>query len=170
MSETAAQKKYRGSEKHKAAQKRYRDSGKKKAAVVRRKYELGEVGVIKRREYALKYYYANLEKCRVQSAARKRKQGLSPKEKQSQRAAHLKKKFGISTEEYEALLVTQNGVCAVCRNSCPSGRRLAIDHCHVTGKIRGLLCTPCNTAIGLAKEDTLRLRALIDYIERHKCL
>jgi cell division protein FtsI/penicillin-binding protein 2 len=160
------------SEKEKAYQKRYRESGKKNTARKRAVEKHGEEGAKQRREYALTYYYANHEKCKEQSRVRKAKQASLQTEDDKIRAREtfLLRKFGILIADYDALLVSQNGVCAICRKTCPSGRRLAVDHCHDTGKVRGLLCTPCNTAIGLVKEDTLRLRALIDYIERHKCL
>ena len=64
------------------------------------------------------------------------------------RKADLKKNYGITIEEYETLLDNQNGVCYICQNECPSGRRLAVDHCHETDKIRGLLCCKCNTGLG----------------------
>lgn len=63
------------------------------------------------------------------------------------------RKRGMTRSEYLALLEKQGGVCAICKRSCKSGRRLAIDHCHKTSKVRGLLCAPCNTALGLMQED-----------------
>lgn len=59
------------------------------------------------------------------------------------------KKFGITEEEYEALLKRQNGVCAICKGP-PDTRwkRLAVDHDHVTREVRGLLCMVCNTMLG----------------------
>ncbi len=60
----------------------------------------------------------------------------------------LKRKYGITINDYEQMLKQQNGVCKICKGLDPSGRRLAVDHCHTTGVVRGLLCPSCNTALG----------------------
>lgn len=89
------------------------------------------------------------------------------------RNQELKKKFGITLAQYRLMLAEQNGVCAICSQPETAVRAgkikfLAIDHCHSTGKVRGLLCQSCNQAIGHLNDDTARLRAAIEYIERHK--
>ena len=61
----------------------------------------------------------------------------------------------------------QNGVCAICKKECITGRRLAVDHNHVTGKNRGLLCTNCNTSLGGFKDDILYLEAAIRYLQTY---
>lgn len=85
------------------------------------------------------------------------------------------KSLNITGAEYRAMLVAQGGVCAVCRRSDPSGRRLAVDHdhrcCSERGKscgkcIRGLLCGPCNMSIGHMRDDASILRAAADYLDR----
>jgi len=68
------------------------------------------------------------------------------------------KNLGISftKEDYETLLVKQQGVCAICKNEERRKDvkiRLSVDHCHITNKVRGLLCGNCNRAIGLLKDD-----------------
>lgn len=66
------------------------------------------------------------------------------------------------------MLEQQNGRCAICYGIAdPSGKRLCVDHDHETGKIRGLLCGPCNWAVGLVKEDVVIARRLIRYLARH---
>ena len=71
----------------------------------------------------------------------------------------LEHKYGITIAEYEILLKSQNGVCAICNQSETSKHQsgkiksLAVDHCHKTGKIRGLLCDKCNRALGYFKDD-----------------
>lgn len=80
----------------------------------------------------------------------------------------LKSRYGISTEQYEHLLLLQNNVCAICGQNNKNGKRLAIDHDHVTGKVRGLLCNACNGFLGQFKEDTNILMKAISYIEFHK--
>jgi hypothetical protein len=77
------------------------------------------------------------------------------------RTAHLKR-YGISPAEYEALLAKQGGVCAICRKR--SKQRLCVDHCHVTGMVRGLLCLKCNGALGYLKDDQASLVAALAYL------
>lgn len=72
-----------------------------------------------------------------------------------------KAKYGLEKEDYELLLIAQSGRCAICLlpmlNPC-------VDHCHATGRVRGLLCKDCNTGIGHLKDDIERLRAAIEYL------
>jgi Recombination endonuclease VII len=77
------------------------------------------------------------------------------------RKAQLKR-YGISPAEYDALLAKQNGACAICRRR--SKGRLCVDHCHVTGMIRGLLCRECNGALGYLKDDQASLVAALAYL------
>lgn len=65
---------------------------------------------------------------------------------------HLLRKFGITSEVYDAMLKKQNGKCAICGTE-PSKRALVVDHCHKKNRIRGLLCAPCNSAIGFMRDD-----------------
>jgi hypothetical protein len=78
------------------------------------------------------------------------------------------KLFGITADDYRQILDLQGGVCAICKRDCDSGRRLAIDHDHDTGQVRGLLCTKCNMAIGALRESAEALRRAADYLEWHK--
>jgi hypothetical protein len=86
---------------------------------------------------------------------------------------NLKKMYGISLEAYEAMALQQNGVCAICKNPEQSvdkdgaPRRMPVDHCHKTGKVRALLCTACNRALGLFKDSSSVLKAAAEYIEKH---
>lgn len=78
------------------------------------------------------------------------------------REYHLKGKFGLSVDEYNKLLLEQQGVCAICKRPCQTGRRLAVDHEHGTGRIRGLLCAQCNRGLGrfLDNPDALEQAAV----------
>ncbi len=88
--------------------------------------------------------------------------------------ARLKRKFGITLEDYNAMFALQKGNCAVCgtkqkiKDKYGNFRRLAVDHDHKTGKVRQLLCGPCNTSIGLIKENVKTLNKMIDYIKKHE--
>lgn len=77
----------------------------------------------------------------------------------------LRKKYGITLEDYQNLFEAQDGVCALCGNSCGSGRLLAVDHDHTTGKIRGLLCMAHNTGLGKFGDSSALLRKAADYLD-----
>lgn len=85
----------------------------------------------------------------------------------SHRKAHLKHRYGITAEQYDALFAAQGGVCAVCakppgENSAIPGHwksKLAVDHCHDTGKVRGLLCNGCNAGVGHLGTESVALAA-----------
>lgn len=75
------------------------------------------------------------------------------------------KKYGyaITKDEYEKLFKLQNGVCAICKTN-DDKRSLAVDHNHITGKIRGLLCIKCNVVLGIMKDSPDILRAASHYL------
>ena len=64
------------------------------------------------------------------------------------RKKHFKRAYGITVEDYEQMFQKQDGVCKICQHTCKSGKQLAVDHCHETGAVRGLLCAKCNTNLG----------------------
>jgi hypothetical protein len=95
------------------------------------------------------------------------------------RRTYILRKYRLSPEALEEMLRDQNGACAICRRDwedCVSAKRLryemrflqylCVDHDHVTGKVRGLLCNGCNTAIGMFDEDARRFQAAADYLAR----
>ncbi len=85
--------------------------------------------------------------------------------KSIQRAAHLKYKYGLTSEQYDALLLAQNDACAICLRVLKT-RNYAVDHNHKTGEIRGLLCSTCNKDIlGKARDSPEVLRRAADYLE-----
>lgn len=82
---------------------------------------------------------------------------------------HLRKKYGISLDDYNRMHEAQNGLCAICgepekvyRGSRPE---LAVDHCHETGRVRGLLCNACNRGIGNLRDDVGLLRRALAYLD-----
>jgi hypothetical protein len=80
----------------------------------------------------------------------------------------LKRKFDISEDDYTKMLVDQNYCCSICgRNELEFSRRLAVDHCHNTGKVRGLLCFNCNNGLGRFKDSTRLLNEAIKYLEEN---
>jgi hypothetical protein len=86
----------------------------------------------------------------------------------SVRDRNLKQKYGINLNEYQILLESQNGCCAICRKptSILKSPTLKVDHCHKTGRIRGLLCSNCNMTLGLIYDDVDILKRMIDYLIR----
>jgi hypothetical protein len=116
-----------------------------------------------KRAYHAAYYRANKDRLRAQSLAYARSH--RSERLLSRRAHYLKSKFGLSVAEYDTMLAEQGGVCAICR-APEDGKRLAVDHCHTTGAVRGLLCQRCNRGIGHFAESAERLRAAANYVER----
>lgn len=80
------------------------------------------------------------------------------------REGNLQRTYGISIAQYDQMLVGQKGVCAICCETCPSGRRLAVDHNHQTGEVRGLLCGRCNSALGALRESPELFMRAMEYL------
>src|SRR5574341_371064 len=84
---------------------------------------------------------------------------------------HAKNRFGMTPEQYQARLAEGGNLCGICSKPEPQSRRkgaLSLDHCHATGKIRGALCSRCNTMLGYANDDTELLRNAIRYLAKHQ--
>jgi len=82
------------------------------------------------------------------------------------RNIQLRNKFGITLDVYNKILEGQNGVCAICKDECLTGRQLAVDHDHKTGKVRGLLCMECNIGLGKFKDSSELLSKAISYLQK----
>lgn len=87
-----------------------------------------------------------------------------PDGKAAQRNGHYKRKFGITLQDFNEMNERQGGLCAICRR-LPGKRSLHVDHDHITGEVRGLLCYNCNRALGDLREDPVLIRAAIRYLE-----
>ena len=82
---------------------------------------------------------------------------------------HLKRKYGIDEKEYDRLLLLQSGCCAICNKPTSSyKRKLAVDHDHLNGRIRGLLCVKCNGGLGCFEENPLLFDKAKEYLQTHK--
>ena len=89
-----------------------------------------------------------------------------PERKRVMRDLYYRRAFGITADDVDAMIAAQGGVCAICGRA---PKRLAswhVDHDHETGEVRGVLCIDCNQGIGKFHEDSARLRAAADYLER----
>lgn len=78
------------------------------------------------------------------------------------------KRYGLTPESYGSLLEKQNNCCAICQEPSKGGR-LSVDHCHRTGRVRGVLCKNCNTAIGLLRDAPSLFFKAIEYLKRVRC-
>lgn len=78
------------------------------------------------------------------------------------------KRHGLTIEQFKKSLVEQNNSCWICGDGFKSPQDAKMDHCHSSGRVRGILCSHCNTAIGLAKEDVVVLKKMIEYLEKFK--
>lgn len=86
---------------------------------------------------------------------------------EQRRVNQLRARYGIGSEEYLKMFKSQNGVCAICGQPEYSKKRinLCVDHDHVTGAIRGLLCHRCNAGIGQLNDDVALLEAALNYLK-----
>ncbi len=96
---------------------------------------------------------------------------ISVEARESHRDTWLRRKYGISEDEYNERLRTQRGKCMICGSKDPRGRSNSIyfqvDHDHKTGAVRGLLCAPCNVGLGSFGDDIKRLEKAIEYLRAH---
>jgi hypothetical protein len=82
-----------------------------------------------------------------------------------------KRTYGLKIDDYNLILKKQNNKCSICGKELKKGSGgRALDHCHITGKIRGILCMKCNTSLGLVEENINILQSMITYLELHKTI
>ena len=119
------------------------------------------------RSYHRAYYLRNKEKIK---AASKNRRTNDPHEYED---ARLRRVFGISIDDYNEMFYQQEGVCAICKRpeqqpwrKGRSPKKLTVDHDHATGKVRGLLCQKCNSILGYAEDEPLRLIEAAHYLGR----
>lgn len=84
----------------------------------------------------------------------------------------IKRKYGLTKEEYESMLIDQKHQCKICGTKTAyvnnPDKGFAVDHCHRTGKVRGLLCMKCNTGLGMFTDDCDKLSSAISYLMENK--
>jgi hypothetical protein len=82
----------------------------------------------------------------------------------STRDYHLRRRYGIDSADFDRMMLEQDGLCGGCRKVRPE----RVDHDHVTGEVRGLLCFNCNQALGNARDDIYVMRGLIAYLDAYR--
>lgn len=89
----------------------------------------------------------------------------SRRSKGAAKLAHLRRAYGLVPSDVSAIAERQNGQCPICRRGLAAVKRTHIDHCHSTGRVRGILCSECNTGIGKLKDSPELLRRALAYLE-----
>lgn len=123
------------------------------------------------KEYNKKYHMENKEKNKPKK--KQWEENNKEKNKEVKRKSYLKRKYGLSIEDYNDMFVKQKGCCAICgRHQSKIKGILNVDHDHLTGCIRGLLCTKCNSFIGYIYEDPKVLHKIVNYFDEYnlKCV
>jgi dCMP deaminase len=141
------------SAKRKLYRAKWREANRKKTRAQQRALRSKPEYKLKAREYA-KNYHARPE--------------VKARTFQKQRANQLQRCYGLTGDQYQQLVEAQHGVCAICKQSEKTKRgHLHVDHNHTTGATRGLLCSKCNTSIGLLSEKFSTIQQAAAYLMRH---
>lgn len=160
-------------EKLRARKKRHYE--KRKSHILARNKKYVEEHREKIRAYHKKYNELNKEKIRMyrvanRESARQKDNEHYQRTKERHREVWASKKYGISVEGYRNLVQRHEGKCGLCgepeisKDKQGNVKRLAVDHRHKDGKVRGLLCQRCNQAIGLLREDLSLIKKVIKYL------
>lgn len=126
------------------------------------------------RKYDKKYREKNKERIKQYNEEHKEYIKQYKKKYHYEHKAHLKnierkRLYNLSSEDYNKMLLEQNNQCSICGDELKTGTRgRAIDHCHHTGKVRGILCVKCNTTLGMYKDNIETFNSIITYLELHK--
>ena len=149
--------------------KKYRQDNRDKLAAYYKKYRLDNKDKLAAQDK--KYYLDNRDKIAA------RKKVYIQDNKETIKSYSLQKQYGITLAEYDLMVLAQNGICAICGLGetaidprTGQIKRLSVDHNHQTNKVRELLCTRCNTALGLLKDSPELCHLSELYLIKHKNL
>ena len=108
--------------------------------------------------------HTECKKCAIKRIRASQSQTL-----ERRRDRHYSRRYGISLERFEEMVLEQDGKCAICETTEPGGKhnQWAVDHDHESGDVRELLCKDCNIVLGLVEDSPEHLQRLIDYILKH---
>lgn len=141
---------------------KYRSKNKDRIREVRREWYLRNKKIVSAK--GRERYCRHRDRIRTQSQKyRESNRDLVNRQKVARRLF----KYGITIEQRDSLLQKQEGRCAICWSTI-SGRNVCVDHAHISGVVRGILCSNCNVGIGQFKESTIRLQSAIDYLKKHQ--
>ena len=108
------------------------------------------------------------EIAKTQKVARKKRKIPTAAKVIKYRKASFLKKYDLTPSEYADMLAKQGGVCKLCSRTNKNNRVLAVDHCHISGNTRALLCTRCNTMLGWADDNAETLEKAAQYLRIHQ--
>lgn len=125
--------------------------------------DINQFGIYKNRGKV--YHRCTCNSCRRKAEAERYIRDPKAKERMTKatRKSQLKTYYGITEEDYERMFKEQEGKCAIC--GLTSKKKLNIDHCHISGKVRGLLCWNCNIGLGYFKDNLENLQNAIKYLQ-----
>lgn len=150
----------RNKDKIKADKKAYHEANKDKIKAKDREYYKANAEKIKNKQKD--YYKVNKDKVKQYI------QTYSRSNPDVQRKTQYKRKFGITLEDYDKMLVEQKEKCCICdKHQSELNKLLHVDHDHKSGKIRWLLCGDCNLALGMFKDDEILLTNAIKYLRKN---
>ncbi len=154
----AARAAWRSSERGIAKEKAWREANKDRLLATNRAYRKRHPERAK--AYDKKWKAANPGKVRA------RRNRWYARNRESVLARRVKAAYGVSPEQHAEMLKRQGGCCAVCERPFVDkrGKRPHVDHCHATGKVRGLLCGQCNSGLGMFRDDPDAMRKAIAYL------
>jgi len=122
---------------------------------------MSETAKARRRAYMADYRMRNAEKLRAYGRA------YAKANARREKFASIKCSYGLTQEQWTRLLWAQAGLCASCCQAMSPGFNTCVDHDHVTGAVRGLVCRNCNVMLGQSRDSALTLRGGADYLDAH---
>lgn len=128
------------------------------------------MALLERKKYASDEEYKN-RKLNMQAVKMREDAEFRAKHYASCRSGHLRRSYGLTQADFEKMLDSQGGGCAICGTKQKYGEqktRMVVDHCHKTNKVRGILCDLCNTALGKFHDNTNLLESAIVYLNKGK--
>jgi hypothetical protein len=151
-------------EQRKKKHKKWRDANKEHIKQYQAELRAANVEHYRKRsrENAAKYRAANPEHFKKRDTEYRK--AHPDRIKKYIKKAHLKRHYGLTVAEHEAMIVAQNSRCAICGTGAPGGRGWHVDHCHETNALRKLLCNKCNLGLGHFQDSITILQRAADYL------
>jgi hypothetical protein len=157
-----------------AYQREYRKNNKEKLDAYKRDWRANNKHVVNSEEYKAvqrAWRARNPDKVRQYNEAARNKPGERDRQRDAAKRGYYKRKYDLTPDQKQQMLEAQGGVCVICQRDTPGSKRgWSVDHNHITGRVRAILCAPCNTMIGHARESTYALGRAILYLEGHEAM